>query len=45
MPYMRHAFKGYSSGDRPMTKKMKKKYEKLSDEDIEALIHYYASLQ
>lgn len=45
MPYMRHAFKGYSSGDRPMTKKMKKKYEKLSDEDIEALIHYYASIQ
>lgn len=45
MPYMRHAFKGYSSGDRPMTKKMKKKYKKLSDEDIEALIHYYASIQ
>ena len=45
MPYMRHAFQTYSSGERPMTKKMKKKYEKLSDEDIEALIHYYASMQ
>lgn len=45
MPYMRHAFDTYSSGERPMTKKMKKKYKKLSDEDIEALIHYYASLQ
>ena len=45
IPYMRHAFKTYSSGERPMTKKMKKKYKKLSDEDIEALIHYYASFQ
>jgi len=44
-PYMRHAFKTFSSGERPMTKKMKKKYEKLKDEDIEALINYYASLQ
>lgn len=45
MPYMRHAFKTYSSGERQMTKKMKKKYKKLSDEDIEALINYYASMQ
>lgn len=45
IPYMRLAFKGYSSGDRPMTKKMKKKYKKLKDGDIEALIHYYASIQ
>ncbi len=45
IPYMRHAFKTFSDGDRPMTKKMKKKYEKLKDEDIEALINYYASLQ
>ena len=45
MPYMRLAFEGYSSGDRPMTKKMKKKYKKLKDGDIEALIHYYASFQ
>jgi len=45
IPYMRLAFKDYSSGDRPMVKKMKKKYDKLKDEDIEALIHYYASFQ
>lgn len=45
MPYLRHAFKTYSSGERQMTKKMKKKYKKLKDEDIEALIHYYASFQ
>ena len=43
MPYMRLAFKSYSNGDRPMTKKMKKKYKKLKDDDIEALIHYYVS--
>lgn len=45
MPYMRLQFKDYSNGDRPMVKKMKKKYKKLKDEDIEALIHYYASFQ
>lgn len=45
MPYMRQAFKEYSAGDRPMTKKMKKKYKKLKDEDIEALIHYFASFK
>jgi len=28
-----------------MVKKMKKKYNKLKDEYIEALIHYYASFQ
>ena len=45
MPYMRQAFKEYSSGERPMTKKMKKKYKKLKDGDIEALIHYFASFK
>ena len=45
IPYLRQSFKDYSAGDRPMTKKMKKKYEKLKDDDIEALIHYFASFQ
>ena len=45
MPYMRQAFKEYSAGDRPMTKKMEKKYKKLKDGDIEALIHYFASFK
>ena len=44
-PYLRHAFKTFSNGERQMTKKMQKKFKKLSDEDIEALINYYASLQ
>lgn len=42
-PYLREAFKHYTSGERPMVKKMKPKYEKLSEEDKEALLHYYAS--
>ena len=45
MPYVRQQFKDYSSGERPMTKKMKKKYENLSEEDIENLVHYFASFQ
>lgn len=45
IPYLREAFRQYSSGERPMTKKMEKKYKTLNDEDIEALIHYFASFQ
>ncbi|MDH5471716.1 MAG: c-type cytochrome [Gammaproteobacteria bacterium] len=42
-PYLRQQFKDFSSGDRPMTKKMKTKYDKLSEADKENLIHYFAS--
>ena len=45
VPYLEHAFKEYTSGKRPQPEKMKPKTEKLSPSDIEALIHYYASLQ
>lgn len=45
MPYLRQSFDEYASGARPMTKKMIPKMEKLSEADIEALIHYYGSLQ
>ncbi|MCW8911384.1 MAG: c-type cytochrome, partial [Gammaproteobacteria bacterium] len=31
MPYLRQSLKEYSAGDRPMSKKMKKKYKKLKD--------------
>lgn len=41
-PYLKEAFRDYTSGDRPMVKKMKPKYEKLSDADKEALLHFYA---
>jgi sulfide dehydrogenase cytochrome subunit len=45
MPYLREAFQHYTKGERPMVKKMKPKYEKLSEEDKEALLHFYASFQ
>ncbi|MDT8387847.1 MAG: c-type cytochrome [Thiogranum sp.] len=44
-PYLRETFEHYSSGERPMTKKMKKKFEPLNDEEKEALLNYYASQQ
>jgi sulfide dehydrogenase cytochrome subunit len=45
MPYLRQSFDEYGSGARAMPKKMIPKMEKLSEADIEALIHYYGSLQ
>ena len=44
-PYLRQQFKDYTSGARPMTKKMKKKFDKLNDTEKENLIHYFASFQ
>lgn len=45
MPYIRQSFADFGSGDRPMTKKMKPKFEKLEDADKEALVHYYGSFK
>jgi len=45
MEYLQHSFKEYSSGARSQPKKMKPKMEKLDESDIDALLHYYASLQ
>ena len=45
MPYLEHSFKQYMSGKRPMPEKMKPKMDKLGESDVDALIHYYASLQ
>ena len=45
MPYIEQTFKSYASGERVMPKKMKPKFEKLSDESKEDLLHYYGSLQ
>ena len=38
MPYLEQAFKEFASGERPMVKKMKPKFEKLEPADIEALV-------
>lgn len=44
-PYLREAFKLYRNGERAMDEKMKKKMDKLSDKQVEALLNYYASQQ
>lgn len=44
-PYLEVQFKEYSAGKRPMPEKMKPKFEELSQDDIKALIQYYASFQ
>jgi len=45
MPYMNQQMKEYTSGKRPMTKKMAKKFKKLNDADKENIVHYYGSFQ
>lgn len=45
MGYLRSAFAHYAKGERPQDKKMKEKLDALSDADVEALLHYYASQQ
>ncbi|MBT8098647.1 MAG: c-type cytochrome, partial [Gammaproteobacteria bacterium] len=43
--YMRATFAEYASGEREQLDKMKQKMDSLSNEDVEALLHYYASQQ
>jgi sulfide dehydrogenase cytochrome subunit len=45
MGYMRTAFAQYAAGERPQDKKMQEKMDPLSADDVEALLHYYASQQ
>lgn len=45
MGYLRTTFAEYDSGDREQMDKMKEKMDLLSEEDVEALIHYYGSQQ
>ena len=45
MGYMRASFDQYASGERWQDEKMAEKMEDLSAEDVEALLHYYASQQ
>ncbi len=42
MPYLHYTMDDFRSGRSEMPKKMKKKVEKLSDDDVMALLHYYA---
>lgn len=45
MPYIQHTFDEFNSGERPMPKKMKPKFEKLQKTDIDDLINYFGSFQ
>jgi sulfide dehydrogenase cytochrome subunit len=46
MPYLQQVFEDYSSGEREMVEdKMREKFDKLSAEQIDELIHFYGSLQ
>lgn len=45
-PYLTKVMNQYRAGERPYAEeKMKEKMDRLSDEDVEALVHFYASQQ
>jgi sulfide dehydrogenase cytochrome subunit len=43
--YMEDTFAEYRAGERDQPKKMEEKLNALSDDDVKALVHYYASQQ
>jgi len=45
MGYLKNTFAEYATGDREQPKKMQETLEALSDADVTALLHYYASQQ
>ena len=45
MDYLRSSFKEFAADTRPQPKKMKEKFDMLSEADLEALAHYYGSIQ
>jgi len=45
LPYLERQFKEFKAGKREMEEKMKPKMEKLTADDIKALLQYYASEQ
>lgn len=45
MGYLRNMFAQYRDDTREQPSKMKEKLDALSDDDIEALVHYYGSIQ
>ncbi len=45
MGYMEATFAEYASGAREQDKSMKDKMDELTDADVQALLHYYASQQ
>lgn len=45
LPYLRASFAEFRDGARPVPEKMKPKFDPLKSDDVEALLHYYASQQ
>lgn len=45
MGYLEQTFADYSAGERDQPAAMKKQVDELSEDDVEALLHYYASQQ
>ena len=45
MGYLKDTFAEYRSGEREQPKKMEEKLSALSDDDIKALVNFYASQQ
>ena len=45
LPYLNYSMEDFKNGSREMPKKMKKKVDALSEEDISALMHFFASQQ
>jgi len=43
LPWLQYSMVDFQSGHREMPKKMKKQVEKLSDDEIEAVLNYFAS--
>ncbi len=45
MPYVRHTFEEFGSGQRPLPKKMKPKFDELSKDQVDALVNYFGSFK
>ena len=45
MGYLRNMFAQYKDGSREQPSKMQEKVDALSADDVEALVHYYGSIQ
>lgn len=45
MGYLEKTFEDYAAGERDQPAAMKKQVDELSDDDVKALLHYYASQQ
>jgi sulfide dehydrogenase cytochrome subunit len=43
LPYLQYSMADFQAGHREMPKKMKKQVEKLSEAELEAALHYFAS--